>query len=82
MVAKKYGTLHSTQPRFGAVFMTNFTIFWLCACLIMQLISLGTNEWYIRKDDVIKYWHGGLWNMCLGEINRTFCSYNRETPGK
>lgn len=82
MVAKKYTSLNSKEPRFGAVFMTNFSIFWICICLVMQLISLGTNEWYVKKDAVIKYWHGGLWNICLGEIDRTLCSYNRNNPSE
>lgn len=66
--------------RCEAITSTNFTILWICFCLIMELVSLGTNTWYIQKDSEIKYWHGGLWNQCLGEIDRTFCSYLRYTP--
>jgi len=50
----------------GPITTTNFTIFWICFCFVMELVSLGTNSWYIRQDKEIKFWHGGLWNQCLG----------------
>lgn len=69
------------KPRFGAIFVTNFTIFWLCVCLTLTIISIGTNRWYIRHDDNIAFQHGGLWNECMGDIDRTFCSPLRNVPG-
>lgn len=68
------------KPRFGAIFVTNFTIFWLCVCLTLTIISIGTNRWYIRHDDNIAFQHGGLWNECMGDIDRTFCSPLRNVP--
>ena len=71
----------SKQQKCGPIVTTNFTVFWICLCFIMELVALGTNRWYVRQDKEIKFWHGGLWNQCLGEIDRTFCSYIRDTPG-
>lgn len=69
------------EKRCGPVTTTNITVFWICFCFIMELVTLGMNSWFIRKDKEIKFWHGGLWNECQGEIDRTFCSYIRNTPG-
>lgn len=70
------------RSRFTAVFCSNLSIIWACIVLIFQIISIGTTMWYVRQDEIIKYVHGGLWNICMGEINRTFCSYRSYTPGK
>ena len=70
------------RSRFTAVFCSNVSIISACIVLIFQIISIGTTMWYVSQDDIIKYVHGGLWNICMGEINRTFCSYRSYTPGK
>ena len=73
---------NSQEKRCGPVVTTNLTVLWICICFILELATLGMNRWFIRQDPEIKFWHGGLWNQCQGEIDRTFCSYIRETPGK
>ena len=72
---------NNQEKRCGPVVTTNLTVLWICICFILELATLGMNRWFVRQDPEIKFWHGGLWNQCQGEIDRTFCSYIRETPG-
>jgi len=62
------------------VFWSNTSVFAVCVCLIFELISAGTNTWYIQHNDYIKYRHGGLWDECMGEIARTFCTPMQHIP--
>ena len=77
----KQHSMSNQDKRCGPVVTTNLTVMWICICFVLELVTLGMNRWYIRQDKEIKFWHGGLWNECQGEIDRTFCSYIRGTPG-